>query len=130
MNTHAIRGLFCTVALIACGALPARAESPRPKLAKSIESIQWFPDEISVAVTNRALYYVPDPVGYQHSPSLKDCQRIQRGGQLTLRKGDGSEETRVFQVAMILSNAVMLSVRGTLQQKTVPIVIINPPTAR
>jgi hypothetical protein len=45
---------------------------------------------------------------------------------LTLRKGDGSDTTRAFEIMLTTSNSAMLSVHGTLQQKTVPFVLVDP----
>lgn len=95
------------------------------KSVRPIEGHQWFPESLSVVFTNHGLYYVPDPVAYRSRPALKDCQRLQRGGILRIRKGDGEDDERGFSVIMILSNAAMLSVHGALQQKTIPLVFID-----
>lgn len=97
----------------------------QPKTARVIDGLQWFPENLTVAYTNRSLYYVPDPVAFRRSATLRDCQRILRGGTLALRKGDGSADTHSFQVILVSSNSAMLSVRGALQQKTVPFVFID-----
>ena len=97
----------------------------RTKAVKPIEGSQWFPDNLTTVFTNHCLYYVPDPVAFKNRPALKDCQRIFRGGTLKIYKGDGADDERNFTVVMLLSNAAMLSVHGTLQQKTVPLVFID-----
>jgi hypothetical protein len=97
----------------------------RAKPVTSIESTQWFPDSLSVVYTNRAWFMVPDPLAFKSKASLKGCQKIIRGGILKVKKGDGSSEERTFTVGAISSNAAMLSVRGALQQMTIPFVVID-----
>ena len=105
---------------------PCPGQTPlRAKAAPSIESTQWFPDSLSVVYTNRAWFMVPDPLAFKNKSSLKGCQKVIRGGMLKVKKGDGSSDERTFIVGAISSNAVMLSVRGTLQQMTVPFVMID-----
>ena len=95
------------------------------KPVKPLEGSQWFPESLTTVFTNRCLYYVPDPVAFKAHPALKECQRILRGGTLRIHKGDGTSDERNFTVVTILSNNAMLSVHGTLQQKTVPLVLID-----
>jgi hypothetical protein len=129
MNRQSFVKLLIAFSLAGWTGLGARAladSAAKARPAKIVESTQWFPDTLTVVFTNRAWYYVPDPVAFKRGASLKDCQRVRKGGVLTLRKGDGSDTTRAFEIMLTTSNSAMLSVHGTLQQKTVPFVLVDP----
>lgn len=100
------------------------ASTAKPSPVRSIDSESWFPDAISVIHTNFSLYYVPDPRATRSSS--KNWQRILKGGHLRIRKGDASSNERTFVVQSLTTNAVVLGIQGTLQQKRVPLLYPEP----
>jgi len=105
---------------------PLTSDSPSANTAKSLKKMTdqpWFPETLSVVISNRTVSYVSHVPTYKYDREHCVLTKLTSGTLLTFC--DPKYKEVKFKVSSVNTNMVTLEILGTLKQKKIPLDIVE-----
>jgi len=105
---------------------PLTAASPSStitKPSKGLSTSAWFPETLSVVISNRTVSYVSDVLLYKFNRQNYPPTKLSNGFLLTIR--DPNFKSVKFQVVSVNTNIVVLQILGTMKRQNTPLNIVE-----
>lgn len=119
-------GMVGFVTVAGAGDFKPMVQSNNKTLAKpetkKIDTAQWFPTNIHMVVSNKVFYFFPYADAYRFSKLNSKPQQIIQGGFLSCAN---QYRTYKFRIHSVSTNYVVLSIQGTMNQKKVPVTLLD-----